>query len=152
MLKLIIPVAVIGALLSALPSAAEAPLMRGRDYVLHPVGLAHDGDTFRARVAGQVISIRPEGYDSRELGEPAGPAARAALRRVLSGNPRVVLTYRRQDRYRRALGTVHIGRWPWRRTLAEIMLEDSAGYYRRTGRHHSAPWRGSRAKSWEGRP
>ena len=68
----------------------------------------HDGDTIKVLLRGKPTSIRLEGIDAPELGQPFGRNAREALASLVFGREIVIRTSKAPDRYGRTIGRVYV--------------------------------------------
>ncbi|MCL2260762.1 MAG: thermonuclease family protein [Fibromonadales bacterium] len=68
----------------------------------------HDGDTFKLKVAGQIIKIRMYGVDAPEKNQTYGEEAGKALRNLIEGKE-VRLQITDKDRYGRTVGEPWLG-------------------------------------------
>ncbi len=83
-------------------------LMVGGDAVSAKVIGCHDGDTIKVLLRGKPTSIRLEGIDAPELGQPYGRNSREALASMVLGREVVIRKSRTPDRYGRTIGRVFI--------------------------------------------
>ena len=70
-----------------------------------------DGDTFKIRYDGDVVSVRIWGIDAPEMNAPGGPASKEALARLIDDREiRLVFSGpRRRDHFGRLLARVFVG-------------------------------------------
>ncbi|WP_010581940.1 thermonuclease family protein [Schlesneria paludicola] len=73
--------------------------------VIAKIVVAIDGDTVVAKTSSSTITVRLEGIDAPEKGQPSGPESREALRSLLV-NKQVVLKTSGTDKYGRTLATI----------------------------------------------
>lgn len=68
----------------------------------------HDGDTIKALINGKEVSIRLEGIDAPELGQPFGRNAKEALSNLVFGKVVQVKETGKPDRYGRMIARIFV--------------------------------------------
>src|SRR5262245_28689269 len=87
------------------PCDMEAPKTSGENVFYGPVVSVQDGDTFKAKIQGVVMTFRLADMDAPELDQPYGDQAREQLHKLLSGK-KVVMLFVDTDRNGRTIAHV----------------------------------------------
>ena len=91
------------------PSVRERPPKAGDEGVFYgPFVSVVDGDTFKAKVQGVVMTFRLQGIDAPERDQPYGSTATALLDQLLR-KQNLVLVFSDVDRYGRIVAEVWVG-------------------------------------------
>ena len=115
----------LGACLAAAPAAAQA-----REHLAGIVTRVADGDTLNLSSNGRVYTIRLDGIDAPEAGQPFGRQARVELR-ALALSRTVTAAVTDRDRYGRVVARVLV----WGTDLSEEMVRSGfAWHYARYSR------------------
>jgi len=83
-----------------------------------------DGDTVGILADKETIKIRLEGIDAPESKQAFGTRSKEALAKLVAGNE-VTVRITGEDRYKRTLGTIHVGQT----NVNETMVEDGWAWH-----------------------
>ena len=98
-----------GAAVKSPPTVRERPPREGDEGVFHgPFVSTVDGDTFKAKVQGVVMTFRLQGVDAPERKQPYGATSTAVLNQLIR-EQKLVIVFSDVDTYGRIVAEVWVG-------------------------------------------